>query len=380
MRKLCVFLITCILLCSASFAASIVYEKPDIRILVDGNVISVTDVPIIVNSRTLIPLRNLLVGLGVPDNDENIQWLGETRQVKVFHEDVSIQLSIDSDVAYVNDVEYRLDSPAIIYNSRTYLPAKFVGEALGYKVLWDAYTPAVVVVDNEKYAKNAEVLNKMKEAMQNVSSYSAEFAARTLISASDSNFVKDSMQYVSEKVDFDKKLMEILTLYKNSESNGILEYYSDSAKYYNRDYTNDFSRDSWQITQHDATFSEVTPFDGQSKMLDFEINEGLYGMLECLESEKYCIYNISNNETLLNCFAKAGLYHDMVDGNGKLDSIQIMMFVDKATFLPESLQIETKRTVTNSKDYPEGTIVTENGSFYLKMQAYNEKVDISLPN
>jgi len=380
MKKLCMLLITCILLCSASFANGVVYEKPEIRILVDGNVLAVTDVPIIVNSRTLIPLRNLLVGLGVPDNNENIQWLGESREVKVFHEDVSIQLTIDSDIAYVNGTQYKLDSPAIIYNSRTYLPAKFVGEALGYKVLWDAYTPAVVVVANEKYAKNAEILNKMKDAMNSVSSYSAEFASRTLISTSDSNFVEDSMKYVSEKVDFDKKLMEILTLYKTGESDGILEYYSDSAKYYNRDYSNDFAEAAWQISKHDATFSEVTPFDGKSKVLDFEISEDLYGMVSCVESEKYCIYNISNNEALLNCLAKAGLYQEMVDGEGKLNSIQIMMFVDKNTFLPESLQIETKRTITNSKEYGEGTTVTENGSFYLKMQAYNEKVEIKLPN
>lgn len=379
MKKLLLFLVTCILLSSASLATPVVYEKPDIDIFVDGSKIAVTDVPIIVNSRTLIPLRNLLVALGVPDNDENIQWIPDKRQVKVFYNDVVIQLEIDSGTAYINNKATKLDSAATIHNSRTYLPAKFVGEALGYSVFWDPYNPAVLVTKKENYEFNSEVLNTMKTSMENATDYQAEFAAETLITVSNSNFEESKKKVINEKVDFGSKLMEVSTLYNSGETTGTLEYYSDYAKYYNRDYANGFPSSSWQVSSYNPKTSDKTPYEAKEKLMGFQIDESLYGMMECLSSEEtYCLYSISNNEALLKCFADAGLYFETVDGNGTMKDMRIVMYIEKDFLLPTKIKIETTREITGSEKYGVENVVTENSVFYLTV-SYDQGVMVNLP-
>ena len=52
-------------------------------------------------------------------------------------EGVTIQMTIGSTKAYVNSKEVTLDQPPIIENSRTLVPFRFIGEALGAEIGWD---------------------------------------------------------------------------------------------------------------------------------------------------------------------------------------------------------------------------------------------------
>lgn len=152
MKKFILLLtILIMLLLPATTYATTFSEMPNLKITVDGtNVNLENDLPIIVNDRTLVPLRKLLIGLGVPNTDGNISWNGETQEVKIIHQDKAIELKINSNIAYVNENKYELDQPPILYNSRTYLPARFIGEALDYNVDWDAQTPAVIINKEKK--------------------------------------------------------------------------------------------------------------------------------------------------------------------------------------------------------------------------------------
>ncbi|NCO28029.1 MAG: hypothetical protein COS15_04620 [Caldiserica bacterium CG02_land_8_20_14_3_00_36_38] len=58
-------------------------------------------------------------------------------------EGVTIQMTIGSTKAYVNSKEVILDQPPIIENSRTLVPFRFIGEAIGAQVSWDASKKAV---------------------------------------------------------------------------------------------------------------------------------------------------------------------------------------------------------------------------------------------
>ena len=51
-------------------------------------------------------------------------------------EDVTILIKINSDIAYVNEKEVKLDSAAFIENDRTYTPIRFISEELGADVTW----------------------------------------------------------------------------------------------------------------------------------------------------------------------------------------------------------------------------------------------------
>lgn len=327
----------CILLSSFSFAETIVYEKPDIDIIVNGEKISVTDVPIIINSRTLIPLRTLLVSLGVPDNDTNIQWIGEKRQVKVIYEDINIRLDIDSDIAYINGQAQKLDSPATIYKSRTYLPAKFVGEALGYGVFWDSYNPAVIVTKNERYEQNAEVFSAVNDALQNIGSYETELVTETLVTVHGSDITDYKKKVTHQKVDLYRNLMEEQV--SDGDSASSVNYYSDST---------------------------TTSIYNKKKFLDFRIDEALYSSLDYInlvEEDKYCIYSISNNEALLNLLAESGLYFNMLDGYGKVKEMFVALYIDKSLFYPTGIKIEIEREVTGCEEYGVNNTITETSIF-----------------
>ena len=88
--------------------------------------------PIIRDDRTFTPSRFVAEQLGA-----KVAWDAEDRIVTITSGDTKIKLIIGSNVAYVNDKSYEMDTAAFIENDRTYTPARFVAEKLGASVTWD---------------------------------------------------------------------------------------------------------------------------------------------------------------------------------------------------------------------------------------------------
>ena len=74
-----------------------------------------------------------------------MEWDAVNKVVTITRDDVTIVLTIGSDKALVNGKTVTLDSPAFIENSRTYTPVRFVAEALGAEVAWDAVNKVVTI-------------------------------------------------------------------------------------------------------------------------------------------------------------------------------------------------------------------------------------------
>lgn len=96
--------------------------------------------PKIVKDRTMLPARFVAENLGA-----KVEWNEEKREVTVTGGDVTIVITIDSNVALVNGEEVELDSPAFIENDRTYTPIRFIAEHLGATVYWNGATEQVVI-------------------------------------------------------------------------------------------------------------------------------------------------------------------------------------------------------------------------------------------
>lgn len=168
MKKiLTMFFIGVIFFSTVSFGATVT-ERSDIKLVVNGKVVETKNVPIIVNSRTLIPLRDLVTNLGVPNDGEHIIWDSEKQTVIIKSNDTLINLTINSDIGLINGEEVALDAPAIIYNNSTYIPARFIGEALNKKIGWDAYESRVLVRDIEVYNKVKETLTLVNSKMKDI--------------------------------------------------------------------------------------------------------------------------------------------------------------------------------------------------------------------
>lgn len=89
-------------------------------------------VPVIVNSRTLVPVRFISENFGA-----EVAWDEAERKVSVKTADKTIELTIGSNIMKINGAEQEIDVPAEIMESRTMLPLRALVEAIGKNVLWD---------------------------------------------------------------------------------------------------------------------------------------------------------------------------------------------------------------------------------------------------
>lgn len=81
-----------------------------------------------------------------------VGWEAESRSVPIQKETQSIRLTIGSNIATVNGAEESFDTQAVMQGGRTFVPLRFVSEILGMAVEWDGKT-------NTVYLSTAEQLN-----------------------------------------------------------------------------------------------------------------------------------------------------------------------------------------------------------------------------
>jgi len=112
---------------------------------VNGVSNTLDSLPIIKNSRTLLPIRAIVEALG-----GKVDWEATERKVTIVLSSTTIELWIGKSTAKVNGVDISIDStnskvvPEII-NSRTMLPLRFIAENLGCKVDWDGTTKTITL-------------------------------------------------------------------------------------------------------------------------------------------------------------------------------------------------------------------------------------------
>ncbi len=137
MKKLTVIftLIITIMLSSVSVNANF-----GIKLFVNGNEVKTDIAPMIVNDRTMVPARVVFEHLG-----GEVSWLADSRQVVIVSGDTILVFKIGSDIATVNNEQFKMDCAPMIVEDRTMIPIRFVSEKLGYTVLWDGVTKKVTI-------------------------------------------------------------------------------------------------------------------------------------------------------------------------------------------------------------------------------------------
>ncbi|HNX29864.1 MAG TPA: stalk domain-containing protein [Syntrophomonadaceae bacterium] len=92
-------------------------------------------------SRTMVPIRFVSEALGA-----DVQWQPENNQAKIVLDDQKILLTIGSKTVYVNGTAAETDSPAVIRDSRTFVPLRFISETLGAEVVWNNETRQITII------------------------------------------------------------------------------------------------------------------------------------------------------------------------------------------------------------------------------------------
>lgn len=126
MKKFIALTLAIIMMCSSVFAGNISVN------LNGENIEFSNQVPVIVEGRTLIPLRGVFEKLGY-----EISWDNKTKTANFTKGDIVVNVTVNAGTFKVNNSSVNLDVPAQIINGSMMLPLRAVGEATGLKVDWD---------------------------------------------------------------------------------------------------------------------------------------------------------------------------------------------------------------------------------------------------
>ena len=137
MKRIALLTLALLLVASVGLAAE---PQDDIDIFVDGKEIKMEVLPRIQDGRTLVPARFIFEPLGA-----EMRWDDENQVASGMLGDHQVDIPIDSTEATVNGETEELDVPAQIFESRTFIPLRFAGEAFGRSVEWDGEARTITV-------------------------------------------------------------------------------------------------------------------------------------------------------------------------------------------------------------------------------------------
>jgi hypothetical protein len=108
--------------------------------LIDGVVHRMDTAPILKSKRTFVPIRFVAEALGF-----KVTWGGDIaggnkKEVIIQNGNLKVNMIIGSSTYLVNDNKRKMDVKPFLQNKRTYVPIRFVAEALGAKVTWGGDT------------------------------------------------------------------------------------------------------------------------------------------------------------------------------------------------------------------------------------------------
>lgn len=118
-----------IIIFSAGAAAA---GTPLIKLVLNGSPVATDVAPVLQSGRTLVPVRVIMENLGA-----QVDWSDQTETITVRGAGKTILLKIGSREATVNGEEIALDTAAKIISKRTFIPLRFVSEAMGAEVGWE---------------------------------------------------------------------------------------------------------------------------------------------------------------------------------------------------------------------------------------------------
>lgn len=111
-----------------------------ISVALNGRYISFSQLPVIRDGRTLVPLRAIFEEMGA-----TIEWKDSTQTVISTLDDTTVNLTIGSNVLYKNGVPITLDVPAQLIKGYTMVPVRAVAEAFDADVKWNNETKTVYI-------------------------------------------------------------------------------------------------------------------------------------------------------------------------------------------------------------------------------------------
>ncbi|MHB8840499.1 MAG: copper amine oxidase N-terminal domain-containing protein [Candidatus Aquicultor sp.] len=144
-------------------------STPEITVKVNGVALSSEIPPLIVSSRTMVPMRTICESIGA-----GVTWDQRTKTVIVTKSGHIVKLQVGNRIPTKdNSPMKQLDVPAMLIEGRTLVPARFIAEAFGSTVDWLGATRTVDITYSDiRDGKTAQdILNESTATLDAVTSY-----------------------------------------------------------------------------------------------------------------------------------------------------------------------------------------------------------------
>ncbi len=117
------------------------YIPETVRVVLDGTALTFDYPPVVIDGRTLVPLRKIIESIGA-----TIEWEEETQTIILACNGVTITFTIGSNIMYKDGTAVELDVPAQLIDGHTMVPVRAIAESFGAEVGWDESTSTVTIV------------------------------------------------------------------------------------------------------------------------------------------------------------------------------------------------------------------------------------------
>jgi hypothetical protein len=266
--------VICAVICATTIQCC---ADEEIKIMINGKELITSDKPVIIDGRTLVPLRAIGEAM-----ECKVSWVDSIQTANLENSTTKVGMKIGSTVISKikrtnTEVQSKIviDVPPMIINDRTYIPVRAFAEALDAVVGWDSTTNTVMIVYDTtlKYAGNYSVetyagtgeRQKHDSNLSTMSFISPESIATDNsgnIYIADSGLIRRLANGKSETVEFEPSYItaNLIRCYQKDVYILTNEFQnSDGIKYYGIVKLTDEGADGVFVTE--AAYSKISDFD-----------------------------------------------------------------------------------------------------------------------
>jgi hypothetical protein len=111
-----------------------------IRVIINNREISFAQPPVMLNGNVMVPMRGIFEELGA-----DVKWQASSQTITARKDATEILIRIGSTFASVNGKTQQLSTPTAMVGGSTMVPLRFISEALGAGVQWQAASRTVTI-------------------------------------------------------------------------------------------------------------------------------------------------------------------------------------------------------------------------------------------
>ena len=153
-KNLFVFILVVLIFTTSSFQ---VFASNDVSVYIDGNKVEFDVEPIVVDGRTLVPMRAIFEKLGAI-----VYWDNSTSTAIAQNGNINVSMAIGDAALYKNGKAITLDVPSQVREGRTMVPLRAVSEAFECEVSWDGNNRKVDIYNNSNLTPKEEAVKTLR--------------------------------------------------------------------------------------------------------------------------------------------------------------------------------------------------------------------------